>query len=65
VPGHALLSEDLERITDGAVLTRGLGRAYGDSALPPRGVTEVAGSVLADRIQFFDRERGVLRAEAA
>ncbi len=64
VPGHAVLSEDLERITDGAVLTRGLGRAYGDSALPPRGVTEVAGSVLADRILAFDRGSGVLRAEA-
>ena len=64
VPGHERLSEDLERLTSGAVLTRGLGRAYGDSALPPPGVEEVAGSILADRILALDLERGVVRAEA-
>lgn len=48
----------------GAALTRGLGRSYGDSALPPPGVTTVAGSVLADRLLAFDPASGVVRAEA-
>lgn len=68
VPGREVLSEDLPRITAGAVLTRGLGRSYGDSALPPPGVTEVAGSRRADRILSFARrpgaDHGVLVAEA-
>jgi FAD/FMN-containing dehydrogenase len=64
VPGHEILSEDLERITQGAVLSRGLGRSYGDSSLPPPGVTEVVGTLLADRILAFDPATGVLRAEA-
>jgi FAD/FMN-containing dehydrogenase len=64
VPGRQILSEDLERVTAGAVLTRGLGRAYGDSALPPPGVLEVAGSTLADRILSLDAECAVVRAEA-
>src|SRR4051794_12316294 len=64
VPGRERLSEDLAAITAGAVLTRGLGRAYGDAALPPPGVGEVAGSRLADRILAFDAERAIVRAEA-
>ncbi|MBX5481001.1 MAG: FAD-binding oxidoreductase [Myxococcaceae bacterium] len=64
VPGHERRSEDLEALTKDAVLSRGLGRAYGDSALPPPGVTEVAGTTLADRILAFDPATGVLRAEA-
>jgi FAD/FMN-containing dehydrogenase len=64
VPGCELRSEDLERVTRGAVLTRGLGRSYGDSSLPPPGVLAVAGSALADRILMFDRGSGRLRAEA-
>ncbi len=63
-PGRAVLSEDLRRITEGAALTRGLGRSYGDSALPPPGVEEIPVSVLADRILAFDPESGWLRAEA-
>ena len=63
-PGVERLSEDLERITRGAVLTRGLGRSYGDSALPARGDDLVAGSRMADRILGFDPATGVLRAEA-
>lgn len=64
VPGREVRSEDLERLTAGAVLTRGLGRSYGDSSLPPPGCTEVAASPLADRILGFDPSTGRLRAEA-
>jgi decaprenylphospho-beta-D-ribofuranose 2-oxidase len=64
VPGREVLSEDLERLTERAVLSRGLGRSYGDSALPPPGETEVATTTLADRLLAFDEETGLLRAEA-
>ncbi len=64
VPGREVRSEDLEGITRDAVLTRGLGRSYGDSALPPPGCDEVAGSARADRVLAFDEDAGVLRAEA-
>jgi FAD/FMN-containing dehydrogenase len=64
VPGREVCSEDLRRITEGAVLTRGLGRSYGDSALPPPGRLEVACSVLADRVLAFDPQGPWLRAEA-
>lgn len=64
VEAYELLSEDLERITEGAMLTRGLGRSYGDASLPPPGGHVVAGSRLADRILSFDSATGVLRAEA-
>ena len=64
VEGHETLSEDLERITRGAVLTRGLGRSYGDASLPPPGRHRVAGSVLADRLLAFDPDTGIVRAEA-
>ncbi|MFQ5749063.1 MAG: FAD-binding protein, partial [Planctomycetota bacterium] len=64
VEGRELLSEDLEAITSGAVLTRGLGRSYGDSSLPPSPETVAANSQLADRILSFDEMTGVVRAEA-
>ena len=64
VPGTEILSEDFGRITKDAVLSRGLGRSYGDSSLPPPGHPFVAGSRLADRILGFDASAGVLRAEA-
>jgi FAD/FMN-containing dehydrogenase len=64
VPGTEILSEDLERITKGAALCRGLGRSYGDSSLPAPGTTEVVGTVLADRILAFDPGTAVIRAEA-
>lgn len=57
-------SENLADLTRGAVLTRGLGRSYGDASLPPRGVHEVAGSALANRLLSFDATTGRLRAEA-
>lgn len=64
VDARELLSEDLEAITRDVVLTRGLARSYGDASLPPRGGYTVAASRLADRVISFDRETGVLRAEA-
>ena len=65
VRGVELLSENLPEITRGAILSRGLGRAYGDAALPPEDAPRhVAGSRLADRVLGFDPETGLLRAEA-
>jgi FAD/FMN-containing dehydrogenase len=64
IPARLVQGEDLEAITRDAVLTRGLGRAYGDAALPPRPGACVAGSRFADRVLALDEERGVLRAEA-
>jgi FAD/FMN-containing dehydrogenase len=65
VEGRIVESEDLERATRDAVLSRGLGRAYGDAALPPPGSPRaVASTVKADRILAFDESTGVLRAEA-
>jgi decaprenylphospho-beta-D-ribofuranose 2-oxidase len=64
VPGRETLSEDLAAAARGAVLTRGLGRSYGDSSLPPAGVDRIAGSRLADRVLAFDPQRLRLRAEA-
>lgn len=63
-PGREVRSEDLEALTRDAVLSRGLGRSYGDSSLPPPSHPVVAGAALADRILAFDPETGVLRAEA-
>jgi FAD/FMN-containing dehydrogenase len=64
VPGREARSEDLASVARGATLTRGLGRSYGDSALPPPGVTTIAGSARADRILAFDEASGRLRAES-
>jgi FAD/FMN-containing dehydrogenase len=64
VPGREVFSEDLVRLTEDAVLCRGLGRAYGDSACPPAGKPVVATTTLADRMLAFDEETGILRAEA-
>ncbi len=59
-------SEDLARLTAevDAPLSRGLGRSYGDSSLPPPSSSTVVGTVLADRIIAFDPETGRFRAEA-
>jgi decaprenylphospho-beta-D-ribofuranose 2-oxidase len=64
VAGEEIRSEDLRRITEDVPLTRGLGRAYGDAALPAATDTRVAGSRLADRILAFDPDTGILHAEA-
>jgi FAD/FMN-containing dehydrogenase len=63
-PATERRSEDLVRLTEGAVLCRGLGRSYGDSSLPPPGRPQAANTTLADRILAFDPDTGVLRAEA-
>jgi FAD/FMN-containing dehydrogenase len=63
-PGREVLSEDLEAITEGATLTRGLARSYGDSSLPHPADGVVASCRLADRILSFDEKTGELRAEA-
>lgn len=62
--GEERLSEDLESATEGAALSRGLGRSYGDASLPPAATRPCAGTRLADRILSFDPKSGVLRAEA-
>jgi FAD/FMN-containing dehydrogenase len=64
VPGRELLSENLERATQGAVLSRGLGRSYGDSAQPANPSDKLVGTRLANRILAFDDRTGVVRAEA-
>jgi len=64
VPGTELRSERLDVVTRDVPLTRGLGRAYGDAALPAPGDHRIAGSTLADRVLAFDPDRDVLRAEA-
>ncbi len=64
VPGVEVRSTNLERLSESAVLSRGLGRSYGDSSLPPPGVREVIGTALADRLLAFDPRTGLLRAEA-
>ena len=58
-------TDDLPRSSRDASLSRGLGRAYGDAALPAaRNAAVVMNTTLADRILSFDRQTGVLRAEA-
>src|SRR5260370_38298896 len=63
VPGRELRSENLERLTRDAVLTRGLARSYGDSSLPPPSSPTVVATPLADRTLALDTAPGVLRSE--
>jgi decaprenylphospho-beta-D-ribofuranose 2-oxidase len=64
MPGRELVSENLLEITEGAVLTRGLGRSYGDSSLPAVASDKIANSRLANRVLSFDPATAILRAEA-
>ncbi len=62
-PGREVSPDDLRRAPN-VPLFRGLGRSYGDSAIPPASNPVVVSTVRADRILAFDPVSGVLRAEA-
>jgi FAD/FMN-containing dehydrogenase len=62
--GQEVCGEDLKQCTEAALLSRGLGRSYGDSSLPPSTGACVAGTRMADRILAFEEESGLLKAEA-
>jgi FAD/FMN-containing dehydrogenase len=64
VEGQERLGETLAEVCRSASLTRGLGRSYGDASLPARPGAIVANTRLGDRVLAFDRDAGVLRAEA-
>lgn len=64
VPGTELLGENLESLTPDTVLSRGMGRSYGDSSLPAHAGDKIVATRLANRILDFDAQTGVLRAEA-
>jgi decaprenylphospho-beta-D-ribofuranose 2-oxidase len=57
-------SEDLRALTRGMPISRGLGRSYGDSSLPPPSRPVAANTTLGDRILAFDPATGVVRTEA-
>lgn len=63
-PGREVRSEDLEDLSSDAVLSRGLGRSYGDSSLPPPTDPTAINTTLADRLLSFDEKTGVIRGEA-
>lgn len=63
-PGIGIDSNDLVADSVKANLFRGAGRSYGDSALPASPESVVVFTPRADRIRFFNRETGALRAEA-
>lgn len=62
-PGREVHVDDLSRAPE-APISRGLGRSYGDSSLPPPGNPVAINTVWADRVLGFDPVTGVLRAEA-
>lgn len=63
-PGSEFVDEDLEALTRGAVLSRGMGRSYGDSSLPANPSDRIANTRLGNRILSFDPATGAIRAEA-
>jgi decaprenylphospho-beta-D-ribofuranose 2-oxidase len=62
--GRLVASEDFAAATRDANLARGLGRAYGDAAVPARPTDVIAESPPADRILGFDADTGLLHVEA-
>ena len=62
--GKLRQSADLEEITVDANLSRGLGRAYGDAALPASPRDTVASTTQATKVLSIDSTAGVLRAQA-
>ena len=63
-PGRIVETTDLVADSRDAVLMRGLGRSYGDSAIPPASRPVVVATPLANNLRSFDRTSGLLRAEA-
>ncbi|MGC6493870.1 MAG: FAD-binding protein [Myxococcota bacterium] len=57
------VSEDFRSLSQGANISRGLGRSYGDAALPASG-GRIVGSQRANKVLGFDAETGLLHAEA-
>lgn len=64
VTARELASQNLEEASAQAVLSRGLGRSYGDASLPAPDLGPALNTRFADRILYFDEESGLLRAEA-
>ncbi len=62
--GIVLRGERLKELSRQAVLARGLGRSYGDSALPADESDILVETMMADRILAFDPETGHIRVEA-
>lgn len=56
--------EDLTLVNSGTTLSRGLGRSYGDAALPAKAGEALTSTVFADRLLSFDEATGLLRVEA-
>lgn len=64
MPGTEILGEDIEGLSKDAVLSRGLGRSYGDSSLPAVATDRVIATRLANRLLRFDESSGSLTTEA-
>jgi decaprenylphospho-beta-D-ribofuranose 2-oxidase len=62
--GRERVGEDLERMSAEVHLSRGLGRSYGDSSLPPDDQPDVLNTTLADRVLSLDESTGGFRAES-
>lgn len=62
--GIVLRGEKLAELSRRATLARGLGRSYGDSALPADESDTLVETVLADRILAFDGDSARIRVEA-
>ena len=62
--GRERVGEDLELISADVGLSRGLGRSYGDSSLPPEDRPDVLNTRFADRMLHFDEETAVIRVES-
>lgn len=64
VAGREVFSEDIERATRGAQLSRGLGRSYGDSSLPASSSDKIVNTTMANRVLALDERARVIRVEA-
>ena len=57
VRAYEIVGEDLEHLTRDVPLSRGLGRSYGDSSLPPSSHPVVVGTTLSDRVLVLNYGR--------